>query len=183
MRKKWTDDLIDDGLREISKSYGRMPSAKEMRAHGANDLACAVSRRVGYLKAAHRLGLKIKGSETHRAQAIESLAAAYLAERGYRVDRQTCKAPFDLLVNGEIRVDVKSGKRTAGGYVFAGIKNGADCDVFMLCGVDDSNAMIWRYFVPASEARVQTISIRPTGKYGRFRENLAPFRSIDGKLP
>lgn len=43
-------------------------------------------------------------------QCGEKLMARYLRQRGYSVKRYGAKHPFDLLVNGSIKCEVKSGK-------------------------------------------------------------------------
>lgn len=189
MRTFWDDDLISRKLLESAKSLGRMPSANELKASGMNDLACAIPRHGGYSFWAQKLGLHNKGAETHRGQAVETHALECLLSYGFSVERQTTRAPFDLLVNGTVRINVKSAKygeyknkHTGGvtkGFVF-GINGKAcsNCDLYLLCGVDDGNAVLWKYYVPACFAQVQMITITPSGKYSDFKENIDVLRKM-----
>jgi len=171
MRMSWTDDLIASHLINAARGLQRMPSANELRALGQNALAMAVSRRGGFRYWAERLNLPLKGTETHRGQAVETHVAAYLVGLGFDVKSQTTRAPFDMLIDGCVRVDVKSArygdyirkdarKRTpqrTKGFAFGLNKVPPTCDLYVLCGVDEGNTVLWRYFVPATEARVRML--------------------------
>lgn len=173
---------------EVAEGLGRMPSATELKGMGKGGLSCVISRRGGYKLWAKRLKLKLKGTETHRAQVWEGREVKFFEGHGFEVERQTTKAPFDLLVN-VVRVDVKSatwtryekdeGLGSVQGYVFAGLKRGRDCDVFDLICVA-GRSVIARFLVPATEAKVVTLTITPLtlegkGKYSRFRDDLSVF--------
>lgn len=121
----------------------------------------------------------MKASETEQGQRVEAEAVAWLAAEGYAAERQTTKAPFDLLV-GLHRIDVKSahysehvgplGAKT--GWVFHLHKVPPTCDFYLLVCLDDSEQHMRRYLIPAQEAQVQTITITARGKYERFRDAL-----------
>jgi hypothetical protein len=168
---------ISEELLLFAEKYGRMPSVSELHENGRNDLACAISRNGGFRSWAERLGLGLKGTETHRALAIEDEEQVRLERLGFRVYRQTTKAPFDLLVNGQ-RVDVKSGrpsiygkdKNKYVGWVFNLIKVPPTCDFYLLVCQSRDGAVERRYVVPASEAQITTITITPSGKYERYRD-------------
>lgn len=164
-----------------------MPTANELRAMGHNSLACAVGRYGGWRHWADRLRLERKGTETHWAQSWEAREADLYRSLGAEVERQTTKAPFDLLVNSR-RVDVKAstfhdyrpkdGRRVCG-YAFAGLKRGRQADFFHLVCVADDERPLARFVVPAAEAAVHTVSIAPRsldggGAYGRYLGALAP---------
>ncbi len=169
--KTWTDASIEEELRRRAGELRRMPSANELRASGANDLACAISRRGGFSGWAEKMGLKQKSSDTHRGQKWERHEADFFRSLGYLVEEQTAKAPFDLLVNG-LRVDVKSSKLTRHGfYQYGGIRNGEGCDLFDLLCID--GGVKARVLVPSSKANVAKICMMPAtldglGKYGAF---------------
>ena len=170
---EWTDELIAVRLVEQAKSFGRMPTAGELRARGMNDLACVISRRGGFLRWAKELRLETKGTETHRGQKWERSEAGYFAELGFEVEEQTTKAPFDLLVGGR-KVDVKTSTlNKSGWFQFGSIKRCVDCEFLDLLCVD-GDALVARFIVPAEKARVVTISMMPAtlgglGKYAAFR--------------
>ena len=188
--RRWTEAQIEAELLLVVAEVGRMPTMGELRDRGLNALGCKISRTGGGFRGwAAKLGVELRGTETHRGQVIETVLMQWLLERQFFVERQTTKCVFDLLVNG-LKVDVKSaamstyvnvtkkGPKTCNmGHVF-GIynNNGAktSCvDVYVLCGVNASGGILWRYFIPEPELRVHMVTITPNGKYSRFREDLS----------
>ena len=163
---RWTDELIGEELMKQARSLGRMPSARELRLEGLNDLACAIPRNGGYRRWAERLGLGMKVSETTRASKWEEAEMQYFESLGYEVERQTTKAPFDLLVNGH-RVDVKiSTLNKTGWFQFGCIKKCVDCDFLDLLCIRNGERVA-RFIVPANAARVVTVSMMPSTLYGK----------------
>lgn len=166
-----------------AQRLGRMPTCGELKQAGDNALACAIVRNGGFAGWAARLSLSRKGTETHFGQRWEQHELRFFASLGFGVQRQTCRAPFDLLVNGA-RVDVKAARYTecansnsgaiTRGYVFAGLKRGRTCDFFDLLCID-KGAVRRRFIVPVSSARVTTLTITSSslngaGKYARFAD-------------
>ena len=180
-RRSWDEVSIESELRVHATRLGRMPSANELRASGAGDLACAVSRRGGYFAWAKRIGEQLKGTETHRGQCWERSEADYFRSLGYVVAHQSTKAPFDLLV-GSKRVDVKMGTRRTykigknqhdwSAYFFAGLNQGKGCDLFDLICVE-GDKVLHRFIVPSTSAKVLCLTISDsaiagTGKYSPY---------------
>lgn len=181
-KTKWlTEETIDDAVLALVVD-GVMPTAPRLVREGHQSLANAVSRYGGFRSRARRLGLRLAGSETHRAHDWEEREHATALRLGLTSERQTSRAPFDILIQG-VRVDVKSGayseyKNTHSGgdckgYVFAGLKMGRDAEAFDLLCVD-GDSLRARFLVPAESARVSTITITPLtlrggGLYSRFR--------------
>lgn len=159
-----------------------MPTKSELiELENSHGLGCAVSKGLGFRRWAQRLNLKQKGGTTHRGQRWERHERSFFEGLGFEVDRQSTKAPFDLLVN-QYRVDVKSAtwtecERKSGshkgavvrGYVFAGLKRGAHCDFFDLLCIEDDQVK-HRYIVPSADASVVTLTIteRTLGGFGRY---------------
>lgn len=121
---------------------------------------------------AKRLGLRMKPSETEFGQSWERREEEFFRGMGLLVEKQTTKAPFDLLV-GKKRVDVKAGRwleyGPSKGFFFAGLRRGEGCDLFDLVCVEGDEVKC-RFIVPAEMARVQTVtitrsSIEGAGKY------------------
>lgn len=179
--RHWTDREIHWRLRRVVSDLGRMPSSSELRGLGLQGLASAVSRCGGYHKWSLRLGVEQKGTETHFAQRWERHEVGFFESLGFDVERQTTKAPFDMMVNGH-RVDVKAAhfgvyqnNRSGGycsGFIFSGLKRGKCADFFDLLCIDGGE-VVHRLIVPAPEARIVTLTVTPRtlagrGKYSRF---------------
>ncbi len=176
----WSEELIERELRVHIRRLGRMPSAEEIRAaDGHGRLSSIISYGHGYKYWADRLGVAQKGTETHRAQAWERHEVDFFRGMGYDVTRHSTKHPYDLTINGH-RVDVKMATRCdygrVKGFVFAGLKRGADCDFFDLVCTDGCEVTC-RFVIPAPMAPVHTITISPSnlsgigrGKWHKFKD-------------
>jgi hypothetical protein len=169
VRRRWTDADVEQELRiAVAKKAGAMPSANELRAMGLNALACQLARTGGGYRAwARKLGLAPKSSETAFGQKWEEYVAGYLRALRYDVVQQTTKAPFDLLVNGRFRINVKSATwheyGACRGYFFGLANTWRHCDVFALVRVQQDSSPLPILWVPAGEAQQQTITL--TGKH------------------
>lgn len=181
-RRSWSRASVEEEIRLAAATVGgRMPTAKELQRAGRNDLACAIVRFGGFRQWATDLGLALSGAETHVGQGEEERTAEYLRGEGFTVERQTCKAPFDLLVDG-VRVDVKAARptmlRTTRAHVFALNKVPPTCDFYIMVGLDEDGAVLWRCFVPAMAAQKRTISVCGSGKYEVFKGALGELRRL-----
>lgn len=175
-RRRWTEGDIDKEVRAAAMLFGgRMPSAPELQGAGNNALAAQISRSPGgYRAVAKRLGLSLKDSCTAFGQDWEAYVDTVLKNVGRESVRQTTRAPFDLLVDGKVRVNVKSARwhkyGPCKGFFFGIAQTWKHCDVFALVKVDGPTpAILW---VPSSEAQQQTITL--TGKH-----RLNTFTSMD----
>lgn len=184
-RHEWTDESVLEEVRTVAEELGRMPTANELRAAGHTALAAKIPYLGGYRAVALKLGLAQKGTETHFGQRWERHAATFYREHGAEVERMSTRHPFDMRVNGH-RVDVKAARRTDGGYVFAGLKRGACCDFFHLVCVGEDDEETAFFVVPASDARVHTLSLMPStlegrGKYAKYRHAHEPLLNTTAK--
>jgi hypothetical protein len=178
---RWTEELVETFLRVAAEQVGRMPIHRELIEMGASDLAHAIIRTGGYRGWSRRLELLEKGGSTHRGRAIEEQVAAELGDAGFQVELLGAQAPYDLLVAGCVRLDVKSARWASfprpksgvcQGYFFRLKKKTPTCDLYVLCPVDERNQILERFFVPWTAARVVTLTLVPGGKYEKYREDL-----------
>lgn len=164
-RRTWTDSEIAEAILLVSKKYGRMASVSEMRKEGLNALSLVLCRRGGIRTWASRLGLTLKGSETKLGQDFEISEIDFFKSLGFKVERQSCKKEFDLLVNG-YRVDVKVANlyecKAWQGYSFAGMKRGAACDFFD-CLILDNRKVKHRLLIPSEEVPMVTLTMTVAG--------------------
>lgn len=148
-----------------------MPSAPELRSLGLNALACRLSRDGGWVKWAKRLDLERRQSETVRGQAWEEYVADVLRSAGHQVQRQTTKAPYDLLVNSSVRINVKSARWSeygaCKGHFFGLGASWKKCDAFALVKVDGSTTpqVLW---VPSHELKQQTLTLTVRNQFNGY---------------
>ena len=180
---KWTNDMIAHHTRRLSQG-GFMPSCKELRRLGRNDLACAIARTGGLKAWAVRLGLQLQECDTTRGNRMESRVAQKLREQGHEVRLTTCKCPFDLLVDKAVRVEVKMARKylppnSHGGgcytFNFGSHSDTRVFDVAVLVCVDQDDAPTAFYLLPKDRCReTVTITAAPTWEQYREKWDLIP---------
>lgn len=123
--------------------------------------------------------VRVRRERWQRSMVRQSSAAQWLRDRGHDVFETKMGAPYDLMVNGWLRVDVKAADYTdyaqrrgrVRGYVFTDLKAGRDCDAFMLaCYL--ANELVAVFAVPACMVPKYTVTITPYalrggGRYGK----------------
>lgn len=108
---QWNDELIAKEILKIANQFEppRMPSAKETKEmYGGYALSVAIGKHGGYKHWADRLGLKQKKSDTKLGLMGEEHIAKELSKRGYAVEMTSTKHPYDILVDGCVKIDVKT---------------------------------------------------------------------------
>lgn len=138
-RETWSKEKIIKELTFMIKETGlkRMPTSIEVSSfYGNYKLTNAISHRGMWRELAEELNLEIKDSETAFGKTYESRAMEQLICMGYEVERMPQNFPYDLLVNGSIKIDVKVSKLykgTSGNfYTFNLEKPYAICDLYIL---------------------------------------------------
>ena len=155
-RKNWNDELIIDSIHEVIDHYelDRMPSRKEIELYfGNSSLTNAMSKRGGYEKYAKLLGLDMKRSETVFGKTFEVIVSDMLKGKGFSVEMTGARFPYDLLVNGSVKIDVKVSKHCNYGsgdfYSFNLESKQPRCDVFMAIGIDDKKHIEKLLMIPS----------------------------------
>lgn len=178
-KKKWTDEDVVNAILEISNKSGVMPTAHSMRVQGRNDLACQVSRRGGFIEWARRLGLSTVQSDSATGWDGEIALNELLIKKGFVATRsEAVKAPHDILVDGILRLDVKSARYAEYGVCkgwFYRIGKTPQADIIALYQIDTNSV----YFVPWSICPTTNITIsRDGGKYKRLKNRFDLLRVL-----
>jgi len=174
-RVSMSEKEIKEGILTIKKELGldRMPSRSEIIAYTKNNsLHNHIVRSKGYRGWAKALSLSIKESETKTGQDFEEEAMNILIEKGFSVEKMPTKHPFDLLINGTVKVDVKSGRaymlRGSRCHSFGINKNNGSCDLYMILALDEKDKIERTFIVPSHHLKVTTLSIGENSKYNRY---------------
>jgi hypothetical protein len=171
-RTPWDDARVEQELRAFTAAVGHFPTSGDLRAAGRNDLMCATTKRGGLLAWSKRLGLDRRRSTCDFAwEGEEAFAAACIARgiEAVRLTAENVKAPYDLLLDGVLRADVKSarlarhdGERTAWHYRVA---KHVPADVLALWQAETGDVVLLPWWV----GPVTNISIIPgAGKYAAY---------------
>lgn len=178
MRTQWTDRILADQLQEICGGIGRFPSAADLRGMGRGDIASQLSRRGGFRAWAKRLGVPHASSDSDFGWEGEAHCADLLRSKGFRVEARTSiKCPYDLIIDGVVRVDVKTARRAsygAGSGWYYRIGKHVQCDVVALYRHDRSDA----FLMPWWECGTTNITVTDCGAHARYHNAFDTLRDL-----
>lgn len=175
----WTEESIREKLLEVVNALelDRMPSKSEVEQYYQNYcLSNAISKHGGWKRAAESIGLPIKNSETYFGKRHEAIVAEMLASRGFEAERMPTKFPYDLLVDGCAKVDVKASMLYRGEngnfYTYNTEKPYSTCDFYILLEVGDDKVIQRTMIVPSAfVVRNRQISVgEKSSKYHAYTD-------------
>lgn len=178
-RRRWTDSEFEKELKVISDSIGHFPSHTELRDMSRGDLANQITKRGGSLFWSQKLGIPRLRSDCDTGWKGEEEAARRLVELGFTVEvRSVLKSPFDLMVDGLLRVDVKTARLNQYGYSrgwFYRIGKIPQSDLILFWQLDtgDFFAIPW-FLCPQTNVTITENG----GKYALFRNNVELLREM-----
>lgn len=164
---KWTDELIKDHIKEVMKklNINRMPTGDELKEVGMNALHCKISRTKKYSGWAEELGLDLKsGSQTRKGTKYEDFVASWLEGKGFSVERTSHKHPYDLQVDGCVKIDVKVSSpyvtKSGTSFIFSGMKGMPTCDIYILVTLTLLDHIENIYVIPSHNIQQQSLNLR-----------------------
>ena len=136
----------------------RMPTNSEVIDYTGNmGLAIAIQKHGGYVYWAKKLGLPRLQNETMVGIDAENKVADILKSLGYQVSITPTRFPYDILVNGCVKIDVKCANKS---YVrgtpihaYRIAKTIPTCDIYVCCELDSDKY----YIIPAHKCTGQTM--------------------------
>ena len=147
---KWSDELIKEEILKVMKALNinRMPSSDEIKLVTNNSkLTNAIRRHGGYLQWSARLRLHQSECETRTGLNSEIKIKEIHESKGYKVEKMTTRHPYDLLVNENIKIDVKAANKYESptgwsSYSFNLEKANPTCDIYIICCLQDNKTLI-----------------------------------------
>lgn len=177
---RWTEEEIKKRVLEVVEftKINRMPSRSEIEQYYNNTaLTNAISRRAGgWYKLAKDLGLPIKYSETLLGKTQEHYVQEKLISMGYQVNKMPQNFPYDLLVNGTVKIDVKASRLYRGEngnfYTFHLEKPYSTCDIYVLRLLNNSSDCLADLVIPSAHVPTnKQISVgEKSSKYYKYNE-------------
>ncbi len=168
---RWTEEKGKTEIIKIMRALNlkRMPSKSEIeKVTKSASLTCYISKNGGFKYWAEKLDLDIKKSETTLGREYEQRITDLLKNKGYEVERMSIRHPYDLLVNQNIKVDVKISNLYRGPkgefHTFNLEKHNHNCDLFIcVCVTNDEIVKILvvpsKFLMKISQLSVGNISI------------------------
>lgn len=175
----WTEEKIHAELLPICAGSGVFPSNSDLQKLGRTDLSNQVSRKGGFIHWSKRMGFKRKDSESDKGWGGEDECLKILINLGFRaVKAERLRAPYDILVDDCVRVDVKTAMFAEYGPCrgwFYRVGKIQTSDLLMLFQGDTKDA----YYVPWTVCPETNITIaRDGGKYKAFKNNVSVLRKM-----
>ena len=173
---RWTDELIEQEIKSCMKSLDikRMPTKSELLSLNRNDLHCKISKSKKYTGWAEHLGLQIKRSETTFGNEYEYLIKEKIESFSNHLtaEKMTTKHPYDLLVNGCVKIDVKVGCAHlhfgTRAHTFNLNKKYATCDIYICVALDEKKEIERCFTIPAALIPIVTLNIGKESKYNKY---------------
>lgn len=174
--KYWTDEKIERAILDVVRSLkiNHMPSSSQVKQVTKNEsLHMAICKYGSYKGWAKRLNLERKKSETTKGNDYEELIASELSKLGFEVIQTSTKHPYDLLVNGTTKIDVKVGNSylihgVSRVVTFATNKKQPTCDFYICVRLDEQEEIEKIHVIPSHEAQVTTICMGEKSKYDKY---------------
>lgn len=182
---KWTDELITEEILKvkITLCLDRMPSNSEINKVVGYGLGNAISKHGGFKYWADKLSLKYKDSETNTGKEYEHKIMNLLLSKGYEVERMSTKHPYDLLVNQNIKVDVKVSNLYRGSkgefHTFNLEKHNHNCDLFICVCVTDGTIAKTLVIPSKFLMRVNQLSLGNISIYDVFKDRFDYIEKYD----
>ena len=162
----WTNEMIEADILEVSRHIGNnlMPTRTDIHDFYGNDrLTNKISKTLGYYGWAKKLGLTVQDNDTSKAKKVEREVCELLSSKGFSVEMMLQNYPYDLLVDGILKIDVKvsalyKSPQMCEFYSFALRKKKPTCDIYILVARDGGNADKF-YVIPSFKVQQLQISI------------------------
>jgi hypothetical protein len=172
--KVWTEENVHDEILKCMEilDIKRIPTSGELLSINRNDLHMKISKTKKYSGWAKHLGLKQKESCTKEGQDQEENIYIFLSSKGYSVERMSTGYPYDLLVNGTVKIDVKSANplqsRGSVIHTFGISKTKPTCDVYVCLALNEEGNAERCLVIPSHFLKIVTLCIGKNSKYNRF---------------
>lgn len=176
----WTDEKIEADLRAIADGIGSFPTNSELLNLGRGDLSNAINKSGGLIAWAIRLGMQRKWSDSDFGWEGEGAVTDMFIVNGHRATRTTVKAPFDILVDDVLRVDVKTAKlatygKSSGWYYRLGKIPQADLVLLYQADTGEFYGLPW-HVCPTGNVTINN----GASKYAAYKNNWPLIRSMIG---
>ena len=153
---QWNNELIEKSILDVVEKakINTFPTKSIIKeVTGSSGLSNAIRRHGGTRYWAEKLGLEIKPCESRFGEEYEFECMKTVKHFGYRCEKTPIRYPYDLLVENNIKVEVKSGNIYHGKqgdfYTFNLEKAKPTCDIFV-CYCLEGDKIKKVYVIPSS---------------------------------
>ena len=150
-----------------------MPTSSEIfKVTNDFKLRNAIRRHGGYKYWADKLELSQSKCETRTGLKEELNIKVLLESKGYKVEKMPTRHPYDLLINGNIKIDVKAANKYISptgwsSYSFNLEKNNPTCDIYVIRCLQDNKTLV----IPSKFLKQNQLCItNKESKYDKFKD-------------
>ena len=174
--RRWSDEAIKEEIANVMNSLDidRMPTHSEIKSVMGNaSLTNKISKTGGYKYWSKKLNLEMKDSETNFGNEWEYKVKAELENKGFEVLKMTTKHPYDLLINTNLKIDVKVSRYFKNEdykyHTFNLEKEYHNCDIFICVGLNDNDEIEKLLIIPSKYLMgIKQLSVGVISKYDKF---------------
>lgn len=185
--KKWNDEKIEIEIREVMKrlDINYFPTKREIDGViGNTSLTNAIVSSHGFRIWAMKLGLQNKNSNCKKGNTWEYRIMDILQDKGYRVQKMSYKHHYDILINSNIKIDVKVSREYANHnstlHTFDLGHKEHNCDIFICIALDKRDQIHKLFIIPSSVVMGQKqIVVGKSSKYDMFNYRLDVIEKYD----
>ncbi len=151
----------------------RMPTSVEIKKVTKNScLINAIRRHGGFLYWSINIGVEQSECTTRTGLEGELKIKKFLERKGYKVEKMSVKHPYDLLVNDDIKIDVKFSNKYKGKcgeyFTFNLEKSSPTCDLYIfICHEDGVKKTL---IIPSKLLHQTQISVSDKSKYDIYKD-------------
>lgn len=176
----WNDSLIKEKILEAAKALklNRIPTLNELSDYyGNRRLAHVISRRGGIRTWAKKLDLPCKSIESTEGYLYEQKAIEDIYKHtGLKSAEMRYSYPYDLYVDGSVKVDVKMSHQTlekkgVNIWTFCLDKKYPTCDFFIFYCIKDNEEVEKILIIPSDKlAGLTQLSVGNDSRYNSFKD-------------
>ncbi|GAA0115256.1 hypothetical protein [Clostridium senegalense] len=174
--KQWSEDEVKEEIFKVMEflNIETMPSNSELIKVTKNySLSNKIARSGGFKFWAKKLGLELKESDSKFGWKGEKIIFDLLTKKQYKVERMSVRYPFDLLVNENIKIDVKTANRHSPSnakyyfHTFNLEKKNPTCDIYVCLAFNNEN-LEKLLIIPSKFLRKTQLSIGKESQYDKY---------------
>ncbi|UUV25969.1 MULTISPECIES: hypothetical protein [Lysinibacillus] len=171
------EEEIIRGIKQVQEilKINCMPTYSQIRTTLENGCSITglISKGNGYRYYANLLNLDLQTSETNFGIDYEFKTLDMLLNKGFEVEKMSVKHPYDLLVNKETKIDVKTSNlhntKTGSFFKFNIWSKKHNCDYYIAhCVLDEE--IFKTLIIPSKELRSYNFSVGMRSKYDVYKD-------------
>jgi hypothetical protein len=155
--RKWTEQAVIDEIMGMVESLKlkSFPTHSQMQKHFGNSaLTVKISKSGGTKYWANKVNLPILNCESELGNDFELFCMDKLISIGYDCEQMKPRYPYDIAVNGCIKVDVKSGFAFENYgktkyFTFNLEKRNPTCDIYVIFCLNQDKSILKTYVIPS----------------------------------